>query len=449
MRHDTADQGDTAPSGLTRRGREARGKDDGRPAYALRQALALVDAFSAGLVTEALARVEGTPLVARPELALGPAGAERDDDVAAAVLDRALADPRLDDLAPRVAVRVALEVIGTAVGSVDCSIWSLSGPQSLECLASVGEGATRRFSAVAQQAIDDAAPSYSGKRVAVVAAPVAVGDLVADAIVVRLGEEPGLGSVGPLLAVGATRLSALLGRDRLATTSAAAGAALVEGSERRLARMAYDLHDGPLQELTSLAEELRHVGRDIAALVPGAARPTVEEGLGSVHERAARLEALLREIAQSIEGANPSRPSLEGLLDRERRSLRRRGIELEFDVPSLDGLTHSQQIALYRGVQEAVSNIARHSQAQKATVVVVRSPENVVATISDDGSGIDLEALGTDPEKQARLGLAGMQARARLLGGDVTIRSRPGEGTTVRMALPHWEPPREPATYLS
>ena len=54
-----------------------------------------------------------------------------------------------------------------------------------------------------------------------------------------------------------------------------------------------------------------------------------------------------------------------------------------------------------------------------------------------------------DPVKRARLGIAGMQARARLLGGDVTIRSRPGEGTTVRMALPHWEPPREAPTYLS
>lgn len=446
MRHETADAGETARRNAARRALETAANANGRSTSALRQAAALVDAFGAALVTEALARVEGTPLAIHGEVALGPFGSGPDDDVAAAVLDRALTDARLADLAPRVAVRVALEVLATAAGAADASIWSFAKSDAPVCLASVGEGATRRFAAVGRHAIEDRATSYSGKRVAVVAEPIAVGPVVSDAVVVRLGDAPGFGTLEPLLAAATGRLAALLVRERLATS----GAALVEGSERRLTRMAYDLHDGPLQELAALAEELRHVGRDVGALVSDAARPNVEEGFGSVHERAARLEAVLRELAQSLEGANPTRPSLEALLERERSALLRRGrIQLEFDVPSLDGLSHSQQIALYRGVQEAVSNIARHSKARTATVVVERSPEGVVATITDDGCGIDLEALLADPAKQARLGIAGMQARARLLGGDVTIRSRPGEGTTVRMALPHWEPPREAPPYLS
>jgi signal transduction histidine kinase len=94
------------------------------------------------------------------------------------------------------------------------------------------------------------------------------------------------------------------------------------------------------------------------------------------------------------------------------------------------------ETALYRIVQEALTNAAKHAKAQTVSVVVQRHGPRVQAIVTDDGWGFDVEAALRAPSTWAHLGLHGMRERAALLNGSVTIESTPGEGTTVYVWVP-------------
>ena len=101
----------------------------------------------------------------------------------------------------------------------------------------------------------------------------------------------------------------------------------------------------------------------------------------------------------------------------------------------LASLSDSQKIVLFRVVQEALSNVRKHSGAAKVSIVLRSKRTFVDLTVTDDGCGFDPRGLDTD-----RLGLAGISERVRLLGGAVEIETSPGAGTTVRATLPQWKP---------
>ena len=87
------------------------------------------------------------------------------------------------------------------------------------------------------------------------------------------------------------------------------------------------------------------------------------------------------------------------------------------------------QLVVYRVAQEALSNAARHSDAKRIEVGLRRAGDGVELDVSDDGRGFAFE------ESERGLGIAGMRERALLLGGDLTIESRPGRGTTVSLRV--------------
>lgn len=84
----------------------------------------------------------------------------------------------------------------------------------------------------------------------------------------------------------------------------------------------------------------------------------------------------------------------------------------------------------YRIIQEALTNVLKHAQARQVSIVVQRKQE-LTAFVEDDGIGFDAEAWQEKPEAAKRLGLSGMQERAVLVGGTITVDSTPGAGTTV------------------
>ena len=101
----------------------------------------------------------------------------------------------------------------------------------------------------------------------------------------------------------------------------------------------------------------------------------------------------------------------------------------------LSMLTDSQKIVLFRVVQEALSNVRKHSAAERVSVALRSRRTFVGVTVTDDGRGFSPQQLDTE-----RLGLAGISERVRLLGGAVEIETSPGAGTTVRATLPQWRP---------
>jgi signal transduction histidine kinase len=212
----------------------------------------------------------------------------------------------------------------------------------------------------------------------------------------------------------------------------------VAASDRRLLRLAYDLHDGPLQELVLFAEDLRLAAGQIEALVPEADRERVRGRFQDLEARLESLEEALREIAQGGRSASSvAHEPIEESVRAELVALDGSGMAMDFSSEGdFDDLTDSQKIALLRVVQEGLTNVRKHSGASSVVVVLSGTPEAIELTIRDDGRGFDVGALGRD-----RLGLAGVSERVRMLGGDIEIESSPQKGATVRARVPRWRPP--------
>lgn len=107
-------------------------------------------------------------------------------------------------------------------------------------------------------------------------------------------------------------------------------------------------------------------------------------------------------------------------------------VNLDWVADELDPAT---VLAVYRIVQEAVANAATHAGVSEAAVTLRSADGVIIAEVRDEGAGFDLSDLGAAPD-EGHMGLAGMRERAELVGGSLTVRTSPGEGTTVRATVP-------------
>ena len=207
--------------------------------------------------------------------------------------------------------------------------------------------------------------------------------------------------------------------------------------DRRLRRLAYDLHDGPMQELVALAQEVRLAALQIDDVVPETDRARVHGRFQDIEARLGALEESLREIAHGGRVASSVQEEpLEETVRAELEAFEETGIAVEFWFEGdFDELTDSQKIALLRVVQEGLTNVRKHSDASSVSVVLRGTPEATELTITDDGRGFDVRALG-----QGRLGLSGVGDRVRMLGGEITIASSTNEGASLWAKLPRWRP---------
>jgi signal transduction histidine kinase len=112
---------------------------------------------------------------------------------------------------------------------------------------------------------------------------------------------------------------------------------------------------------------------------------------------------------------------------REQPGLR---VDLEAQLGD-ERLPREVETALYRIIQEALTNIVKHAGASRVSILLTQRDGTAVAVLEDDGSGFDTKAIRTDG-----LGLVGMRERVGLLGGKLRIESSPGSGTTVHAEVP-------------
>lgn len=207
----------------------------------------------------------------------------------------------------------------------------------------------------------------------------------------------------------------------------AARALNAEEAERK--RIARELHDETAQTLAALLIRLR-----------------VARAASDTEAREAMLDDVKAEISRALDGvrrfARGLRPiALEELgivaaIESHTRMLQEAvGIEITIDAEPIAGLlTAEAELALYRIVQEALSNAVRHAGATRATVTIRRLSDRVSAVIEDDGRGFSVEKAMAGPN--GGLGLFGMQERAGYIGGHLEIHSRPGRGTRVEIEVP-------------
>jgi PAS domain S-box-containing protein len=228
-------------------------------------------------------------------------------------------------------------------------------------------------------------------------------------------------------------------RDRLLESERAARAEaeatlreLREGHER-LERVSRRLVDVQEAERRALARELHdEVGQLLASLKhrlqggPAQASEEVQSILGDLLERVRNLSMDLRPPMLDELGLLPT------LLWHFARYSAETGVRVEFRRKGAGGrLPPETETAAFRIVQEALTNVARHARVSDAIVDLEARPDRVVLRIEDRGRGFEVGA-----RREASGGLAGMEERARLLGGAVRIQSASGEGTCVVAELP-------------
>ncbi|MFZ5816098.1 MAG: HAMP domain-containing sensor histidine kinase [Bacillota bacterium] len=235
-----------------------------------------------------------------------------------------------------------------------------------------------------------------------------------------------------------TRLRGLVEQNRQLAEEAWRGAALEER-----ARLARDLHDTVNQQLFVLSlrtaaarKKLEKLGGESAAFVPE---------LSALEELARQAHSQTRELILQLRPTTLEQQGLGAALAEYARSVSsRESWELEAAIDTSIRLGGSPGEALFRIAQEALNNVAKHARASRVRVELSREPEGIRLRVADDGIGFDRRA-GVSPTS---VGLVGMQERVAALGGQIRVRSRPGEGTEVDVLLPvpHETPVEEGGT---
>lgn len=219
---------------------------------------------------------------------------------------------------------------------------------------------------------------------------------------------------------------------------------LAEANERLLVRLGFDLHDGPLQQVYALAQDIRLLREQVVMLVGSEHHDPVVGRFADLESQLAELHQDLRDLAHSLEPRSLLQQPLPDAVERELAALSRRtGISTSLERDgSFDTLTASQRIALLRVLQEALSNVRQHSGAADVAVALRNGANGVCLEIRDDGHGFDPDAVQPDADGQSGIGVVGMRERLRLLGGRLEIDSAPNGPTVVRAALPRWSATR-------
>jgi signal transduction histidine kinase len=314
------------------------------------------------------------------------------------------------------------------------SLWTRNQSRKTSCLAGAGPAPrSRRLRDAARAALAGVPTSSSRFQSAVVERwdrPFA--------ILVAAGTPGETTPIRAYLTEASAALSSALEREAAFERNVASERTIVAAGERRLARLGFDLHDGPLQEIVALAESVRYARTQIATLVDAGHRERVSGCFEDLEAQLAALDRDIREIAHSIRPTTAVDRPLDNALRGELDALSRTsGIETGLSIDGdLAGLTDSQRIVIFRVVQEALANARKHSQARYVGVRIESTERVIGITVSDDGQGFD----ATKAPPSSRLGLAGVSERVRLLGGEVEIESVAGLGTIVRASLPQWRP---------
>jgi len=216
---------------------------------------------------------------------------------------------------------------------------------------------------------------------------------------------------------------------------------LLRSREEERARLARDLHDGPIQVLVGLNMQL---GLLLNALGTRSAAPDspLTTMRGEVRALLSELREVCAELRPPMLDTIGVGAAIHTLAEEWSAQFE---VRVTLDLPpdaALRSLPDDVAVNLYRVVQEALSNIAHHAEAHLTTIRLTWEDAWLTLIVQDDGRGFVVPADLHDLAMCGHFGLVGMQERVRLIGGDWAVDSAPGHGTTVRVV---WQAPA-PAT---
>ncbi|HET7037493.1 MAG TPA: GAF domain-containing sensor histidine kinase [Thermomicrobiaceae bacterium] len=222
-----------------------------------------------------------------------------------------------------------------------------------------------------------------------------------------------------LLSTIAYQVGIAVERARLAEASAR----LARAEERT--RIAREIHDTLAQGLTAIGLDIEGALRHLTSN-PDEARIRLERALGTARDS---LEEARRSVLDLRSTPLAGRPLAQALRALARAFTSETGVRVHVQAAGLPELPLRTEAELYRIVQEALTNVRKHADATQVTVVLRAGNGHLSLLVRDDGAGFAPEPAGSGH------GILGMRERARLLGGRLRLRSRPGRGTTVSLRL--------------
>ena len=204
-------------------------------------------------------------------------------------------------------------------------------------------------------------------------------------------------------------------------------AAITRGQEDERVRLARELHDDTIQSLIALQQRIEMVEKALAK-DPVFASAKTKELKELVESSLTSVRKFVRDLRPTYLGELGLLPALEMLTREAHARFRVLGAERRLDT--------ERELALYRIVQEALRNVAKHAQATKISVTVSFDEHSITAMVQDNGIGFSAPDHPSTFARAGHFGLMGMQERAQLFGGHVYVKSAPGKGTRMVAKVP-------------
>jgi signal transduction histidine kinase len=212
---------------------------------------------------------------------------------------------------------------------------------------------------------------------------------------------------------------------------------VVAAQEAERQRVARDLHDETGQSLTAIGMGLRGLSGKLGG--------RNKDALNTLHKLEALTADSLKELQRLMTDLRPSHLDDLGLSAALRwyatRVQEHSQLHIRVDIHGEEcDLDDAVKITIFRIIQESLNNVIKHSQATHVNIHLHYEEKNVRINVFDNGIGFDRGQVQERRANRPSLGLAGMEERAALLGGTVTVQSRPGYGTEVEALIPYHRP---------
>jgi two-component system NarL family sensor kinase len=202
----------------------------------------------------------------------------------------------------------------------------------------------------------------------------------------------------------------------------------LDASDLERRRLAADLHDGVVQDLTAVSLSVSAASRKLAGVADAKTVAELSDSAESARQSVGTLRSMLIEVYPPNLAALGLPAALRDLVDQ----VVARGLDVDLEIDDDLSASPGAEALLFRTVQEGLRNVATHAAAENVSVCVARDGNQAWAEVSDDGCGFD-------PDEEAVEGHFGLRALSDLLGdagGRLRVWSAPGEGTILRAEVP-------------
>ncbi len=217
---------------------------------------------------------------------------------------------------------------------------------------------------------------------------------------------------------------------------------LSESRERERLFLTREIHDVPLQNLYSVRHKLELLSR-----TPDIESNELQEAQALIDQTTEDLRRICGELRPPTIGPF----GLEKAIRAHVRTFERAHPELDITTdlaPDAKALPEQLRLALFRIYQGALSNVARHAQARHVWITLTLDERHVTLAIDDDGRGFIVPKSWILLARQQHYGLLGISEWAEAAGGNLTVKSAPGQGTRVQVTIPRPRPDKPPTSLL-